>query len=66
MIHSAFRPFLLSVAQRRLSLKQAYWDGSLEHHLCNFRLSDTGFPSGLSISSERYPEFHRFGYCLVP
>jgi hypothetical protein len=47
-------------------LKQAYWDGALEHHPCNFRLSDKGFPSGLSISSERHSVFYRFGFCLVP
>src|SRR5512135_1119536 len=48
-----------------LDLKQAYWDGALEHHPCNFRLSGKGFPRGLSISSERHSEFHRFGFCLV-
>src|SRR5512135_1443030 len=50
---------------RELALKPAYWDGALEHHPCNFRLSGKGFPRGLSISSERHSEFHRFGFCLV-
>ncbi|HMB04002.1 MAG TPA: hypothetical protein VKP69_09720, partial [Isosphaeraceae bacterium] len=48
-----------------LALKQAYWDGALEHHPCNFRLSGKGFPRGLSISSERHSALHRLGFCLV-
>lgn len=55
----------LATGVLRLDLKQAYWDSALEHHPCNFRLSGKGFPRGLSISSERHSEFHRFCFCLV-